>query len=52
MEIVSMRLELKRTMPFVIDPMKSEEGGEKKGIQENGIYRSGGWQYAGYCKST
>ena len=30
MEIVSMRLELKRTMPSVIDKIKSEEGGEKK----------------------
>ena len=29
MEIVSMRLEFKRTMPSVIDKMKSEEGGEK-----------------------
>ena len=52
MEIVGMRLEFKRTMPSVIDKMKSEEGGEKKGIQENGMYPSGGWQYAGYCKST
>ena len=30
METVSMRLELKRTMPSVIDKIKSEEGGEKK----------------------
>ena len=32
--------EFKRTMPSVIDKMKSEEGGAKKGIQENGMYRS------------
>ena len=30
MEIVSMRLEFKRTMPTVIDKMKAEEGSEKK----------------------
>jgi hypothetical protein len=42
--------EFKRTMPSVIDKMKSEEGGAKK------VYRkmvcTDQWQYAGNCKST